>query len=177
MCIIRKVTVIGVSFTYTTYLFRGNWHFQASGNVGRPLVAALIDSGFEVTAITRLESTATFPTEVLVKSVDINNAEALSRALEGQDAVMSTVSTVALSVEKNIIDAAIAAKVKRIIPCEFGINTQEARGTKIGGLLRPKIENIDYLVELSKKHDWFSWTGLSTGSFFDWVGSRSIHVL
>ena len=68
-----------------------------------------------------------------------------------------------------MIDAAVSARVKRFIPSEFGFVTQQARGTKIGNLVKSKIESVDYLVELSQKHDWFTWTSLSTGSFFDWV--------
>ncbi|KAF4630218.1 hypothetical protein G7Y89_g7926 [Cudoniella acicularis] len=151
MANIKKVAIIG-----------------ASGNAGAPVLTALLDSSFEVTAITRPESKATFPASVTVKRVDITSVDALTSALEGQDAVVSTLASVAIGVDKTIIDAALTAHVKRYIPSEFGANTREARGTKLGGILKSKIENIDYLIELSEKHDWFTWTGLSTGSFFDW---------
>lgn len=58
----------------------------------------------------------------------------------------------------------------RFIPSEFGIETRKYRDTKIGGLVGAKVKNTDYLIELAGKHDWFSWTGLSNGLFFDWVG-------
>jgi uncharacterized protein YbjT (DUF2867 family) len=137
--------------------------------MGVPVVMALLESGFDVMAITRQQSTATFPARVTVKKVDTTSTDALTEALKGQDAVVSTVGTAAASSQKTIIDAAVAARVKRFIPSEFGYNTREARGTKVGGLLKAKIETVDYLIELSKKHDWFTWTGLSTGTLFDWV--------
>ena len=137
--------------------------------MGAPVILALLKSGFNVTAISRQESTATFPAGVTVKKVDTTSAAALTDALKGQDAVVSTVTTVAADAQKIFIDAAVAANVKRFIPSEFGYNTREARGTKVGGLLKAKIDTVDYLIELSQKHDWFTWTGLSTGTLFDWV--------
>jgi len=142
--------------------------------MGAPVVAALLQSGFDVTAITRLESTAKFPDKVAIKKVDTASVDALTEALKGQDAVVSTVSTAAADAQKTMIDAAVAAHVKRFIPSEFGYNLQEARGTKIGGLLKAKLEIADYLTELSQKHEWFTWTGLSTGTLFDWVSRMNL---
>ncbi|TVY81249.1 putative pinoresinol-lariciresinol reductase [Lachnellula suecica] len=151
MSAIKKVAVIG-----------------ASGNVGSPVATALLASGFEVTAITRTSSTATFPAGVTVAKVDLTSLSALTEAFTGQDAVVSTIATEALDAQKVLIDAAVAAKVTRFIPSEFGINTREVAGTKIGALLGAKVANVDYLIELAAKHEWFSWTGISTGLFFDW---------
>jgi uncharacterized protein YbjT (DUF2867 family) len=137
--------------------------------MGAPVVMALLESGFDVMAITRQQSTATFPARVTVKKVDTTSVDALIEVLKGQDAVVSTIGTAAAGTQTTIIDAAIAAHVKRFIPSEFGYNTREARGTKVGGLLKAKIETVDYLIKLSQKHDWFTWTGLSTGTLFDWV--------
>ncbi len=137
--------------------------------MGVPVVKALLESGFDVTAITRPHSTATFPPKFTVKKVDTSSLGALTEVLKGQDAVVSTLATAATGVQKTIIDAAVAAHVKRFIPSEFGYNTREARGTKVGALLKAKIDIIDYLIELSEKHDWFTWTGLSTSTLFDWV--------
>ncbi|KAH7121762.1 NmrA-like family protein [Dactylonectria estremocensis] len=140
----------------------------ASGNLGPLVVKALLDVGFEVTAVTREESKATFPSEVVVKRVDLSSVESVARAVTGQDAIVSTVAAEATASQRVLIDAAITAHVQRFIPSEFGINTREARGTKFGRFVAPKIADVDYLIELSEKHTWFSWTGISTGAFFDW---------
>jgi len=137
--------------------------------MGAPVVMALLETGFDVMAIARQQSAATFPAGVTVKKVDTTSVDALTEVLKGQDAIVSTVGTAAARSQTTIIDAAIAAHVKRFIPSEFGYNTREARGTKVGSLLSAKIETVDYLIELSQKHDWFTWTGLSTGTLFDWV--------
>ncbi|GKT47604.1 pinoresinol reductase 2 [Colletotrichum spaethianum] len=148
---VKKVTVVG-----------------GSGNLGPSIIGGLLAGGFEVTALSRKESSASFPSEVTVKKVDINSVEEVTEALKGQDAVVSIVGTAGFASQKALADAAVAAKVKRFIPSEFGINTREARGTKIGGILTPKIQTVDYLIELSEKNSSFTWTGIAVGPFFDW---------
>ncbi|KAF4988125.1 hypothetical protein FGRMN_9955 [Fusarium graminum] len=138
-----------------------------SGLLGSKVVTSLLNAGFQVTAITRNESTATFPDNVVVKRVDITSVDSIKEALIGLDAIVSTVATAATGNQKVIIDAAIAARVPRFIPSEFGIPSRENRDTKIGRLLAAKVKNTDYLIELAEKHDWFSWTGLSSGLFLD----------
>ncbi|KAH6887114.1 hypothetical protein B0T10DRAFT_575674 [Thelonectria olida] len=144
----------------------------ASGSLGTEVVTALLDAGFDVTAITRNESKATFPDKVTVKRADVSSVDSVKEAIAGQDAVVSTAASAAAGSQKILIDAAIAAHVPRFIPSEFGIETRKYRDTKIGGLLKAKLQNTDYLIDLASKHDWFSWTGLSNGLFFDWSIKR-----
>lgn len=62
------------------------------------------------------------------------------------------------------------AGVKRFIPSEFGLNTQKVTGgTK--KILGAKIALQEQLEKTAKAHPSFSWTGVSTGLFFDWVCS------
>jgi putative NADH-flavin reductase len=91
-------------------------------------------------AITRQQSTGKFPARVTVKKVDSTSTDALTEAFKGQEVVVSAVGTAAASTQKTIIDAPVAAHVKRFIPSEFGYNTRKARDTKVGGLLKAKIE-------------------------------------
>lgn len=74
-----------------------------------------------------------------------------------------------LAEQKNIVDAAVKAGVKRFIPSEFGINTQTLEGQAIGTPLKHKTQTVEYLKKVSSEHKDFSWTGISTGLFFDWV--------
>ncbi|KAH7388957.1 hypothetical protein BKA64DRAFT_735099 [Cadophora sp. MPI-SDFR-AT-0126] len=93
----------------------------ASGNLGAPVLKAILDSGkFNVTVITRPVSKSTFPSEVKVIKADYTSVDSLTSALKGQDAVVSTVGTDGFQGQAILIDAAIAAGVKRILPSEFG---------------------------------------------------------
>ncbi|KAJ3548192.1 hypothetical protein NM208_g1122 [Fusarium decemcellulare] len=139
----------------------------ASGTLGSEVVKALLRAGFDVTAITRNESQAKFPDSIAVRRADLSSVESVKDAISGQDAIVSTSATAGTGTQKVIIDATIAAKIERFIPSEFGIESRKYRDTKIGRLLASKVQNSDYLIELASKHDWFSWTGLSTGLFFE----------
>ncbi|KAL2024910.1 hypothetical protein VTK56DRAFT_3609 [Thermocarpiscus australiensis] len=142
-----------------------------TGNLGPAVIRELVSAGFSVTGVTReasTDSTPKFPNGVAVKKVDFNSFDALKAAFDGQDAVVSTVGAPGVSAQKVAIDAALAARVKRFIPSEFGINTRKVRGTPIGQILAGKIAIVDYLEEKARENPGFTWTGLSTGLFFDW---------
>jgi uncharacterized protein YbjT (DUF2867 family) len=68
--------------------------------------------------LTREASTHKFPEEVKVVKVDYTNLESLTKALKGQDALVSAVASVAVPSQRMLIDAAVKAGVKRIIPSE-----------------------------------------------------------
>jgi hypothetical protein len=88
---------------------------QASGNVGKPILKALLDAGqFEVTVLSRKESNATFPTAAKVVKTDFS-ADSLADLFRGQDVVISAVTTQAVDEQIKFIDAALKAGVKRFI--------------------------------------------------------------
>ncbi|KAK4445551.1 hypothetical protein QBC34DRAFT_413025 [Podospora aff. communis PSN243] len=153
-----------------------------SGNLGPAIVRELVSAGFDVTGITRegsSNSTLKYPETLAVKQVDYTSFDSLKSAFDGQDAVVSVVATLAVPSQKTAVDAAVAAGVKRFIPSEFGINTRKLEGKAIGKILASKIGIVDYLDEKAKENPGFTWTGLSTGLFFDWglaVGSLGINI-
>ncbi|RFU72503.1 hypothetical protein TARUN_9754 [Trichoderma arundinaceum] len=151
MAVIKKVAVLG-----------------GSGNLGPHIINALLESGFEVTAITRLESQATFADRVGVKRIDITSKEAVESALQGHDALVSTISAAAVGDQRTIIDAAVAAGVRRFIPSEFGVDTRRTDESSLGWMLADKVKLADYLSEVVEKNKQFTWTGLVVGAFFDW---------
>jgi hypothetical protein len=94
----------------------------------------------------------------------------LSEAFKGQDAVVSVIATAGIRDQHKIVDAAVKAGVKRFIPSEYGINTQNLQGG-IGKILSGKKATADLLEKAAAENNGFSWTGLSTSMFFDWVCS------
>lgn len=137
--------------------------------MGKAIVDELVKASYKVKVFTRPDSAATFPPDVTVEKVDYGSVESLKAALQGQDAVVSSIATVAIGSQNPLIDAAVQAGVKRFIPSEFGINTRIVEGTAIGKILQGKIKTVDYLDDKSKVNPGFTWTGVSTGLFFDWV--------
>ncbi|KAH8165215.1 hypothetical protein CIB48_g3025 [Xylaria polymorpha] len=136
--------------------------------LGRAVVRELVDAGFAVTIFTRENSTSALPAGVVAKEVDYTSVETLRLALQGEDAVVSTIATVAVGGQRPLVDAAVAAGVKRIIPSEFGINTRFLGKEPIGNILQGKVQTLNYIHEKSKQSPSFTWTGISTGLFFDW---------
>ncbi|KAI1347129.1 hypothetical protein F5Y01DRAFT_296150 [Xylaria sp. FL0043] len=138
-----------------------------SGNLGRVVVRELVNAEFSVTALTREGSTATFPAGVASKAVDYSSIASLTAALEGQDALVSTIATAAIAGQQPLVDAAVAAGVKRIIPSEFGLNTRILGTDPIASILQGKIKTLNYIHEKWRQNPSFTWTGISTGLFFD----------
>lgn len=133
------------------------------------VVRELLASGFNVTALQRLSSTATFPEGVKTRKFAYDSFESWKDALEGEDVVISFLIPPATEYQNLAADAAVAAKVKRFIPSEWGMNTTILGDTIFGRLLSDKTATQAHLARLSMENDFFSWTGISTGLWFDWV--------
>lgn len=143
----------------------------ASGNIGAPILSALLSppTPFTLTVLTRPTSTAVFPPSVRVLRVDLASLPALTAALAGQDAVVSCVPIPALAGQRIIVDACVAAGVRRFLPSDFGHNVVSGvlgDGT-LARLMNVKREVIAYMEEAAGKNPGFTWTGVATGMFFE----------
>jgi len=58
--------------------------------------------------------------------------------------------------------------VKRFIPSEFGLNTTNLSGG-VAKILGAKVQVQEQLNKAAAENPNFSWTGVSTSLFFDWV--------
>jgi hypothetical protein len=87
--------------------------------------------------------------------------------MKGQDVVISMVTGFAAGGQNILVDAAIAAGVKRFYPSEFGPPSRDAKFAALNhAVLPPKAATVDYL---RTKEDQISWTSIVTGAFFDWA--------
>lgn len=140
----------------------------ATGLVGKPVIAELVASGFSVTALTRAGSTNTpsFPSGVSVKEVDYTSASSLEAALQGQDALVSAVTTTSIESQYALFEAAIKVGVKRILPSEFGSDTtiEINRGYPF---YKAKIDVEEWLAEKVKGTE-TSYTSIINNVFLDW---------
>jgi saccharopine dehydrogenase-like NADP-dependent oxidoreductase len=98
---------------------------QASGNSGSHMTDALLKNGkHSITALTREGSEAKFPDGVVVQTIDYEKPETIVKALQGQDALVITLSGfVPEGTETKLIDAAGEAGVKWIFPNEWSPDT------------------------------------------------------
>ena len=139
----------------------------ATGTVGTPVTKALLEAGFEVTAFTRASSNNDFPAGVKVSEVeDYEDVAALTKALKGQDAVVSTIAYGGAGYQKNLLDASIAAGVKRFLPSQFGCDHKNPKTAKLP-VFKPKIE-LETYIEEKVKGAATTYTFVYTNAFFDW---------
>lgn len=92
---------------------------QASGNVGSSVLPELLKSDLVLSAVTRETSSAKFPEGITHVKSDFS-LSSLTEVFKGQDAVVSMLPITALGDQAVVIEAAIAAGVKRFIPSEYG---------------------------------------------------------
>ncbi|GLA06490.1 hypothetical protein AnigIFM60653_007428 [Aspergillus niger] len=139
----------------------------ASGTLGPHVFQALVNAGFRVSILTRSNKPGAYASNINVFDVDFNSVESLTTALKGVDAVVSTVGGAAVDNQTVLIDAAIAAGVKRFIPSEFGNVTTN-----------PKVEKFPVYSSVFKIRNYLqenaaagklSWTVLACGAFLDLV--------
>ena len=99
--------------------------------------------------------------------------KSLVEVLTGQDAVVSAVGPLGTEIQKTVIDAAIAAGVRRFVPSEYGydtINWPKGMIADIAFAMKSKKEVLDYLVQKTKEEGCgLNWTGVGSGAFLDWV--------
>ncbi|KAM0328649.1 hypothetical protein ACHAQA_005061 [Verticillium albo-atrum] len=136
----------------------------ASGNVGKLVLPEIIKSDLQITAITRTGSSAIFPPGVTVVKTDFT-LESLTGIFKGKDAVISMIPIASLASQAVVIEAAIAAGVKRFVPSEYGSDTDNEAVIAAVPFFEAKKKYLDLL---RSKEDVISWTALFTGPFFDW---------
>jgi NmrA-like family len=117
--------------------------------------------------LTRKVSTHTFPSSVKVRPVDYSSLESLVSVLRGQDAVVSTMATLALDRQLLLIDAAAAAGVRRFIPSEFGSDSSNPKSAALPAYTN-KLAAQKALRDKAAAGTGFSYTIICTGPFLDW---------
>ncbi|KAF9698479.1 hypothetical protein EKO04_003762 [Ascochyta lentis] len=137
----------------------------SGGNLGPSVLKAFLNSSFNTSVLSREGSSSTFPSGVNVLRANYESIDSLKQAFQGQDAVISIVGGSALGDQNKLIDAAVAAGVKRFIPSEYGVDTTNPKVLAIAPFFQAKISTVDYL---KSKEDALSWTAVATGAFLDW---------
>lgn len=142
----------------------------ATGNLGTPILRALLEAGYQVTALSRIggnSSRLTPHPNLTVKEVDFTAVDSLTKALLGVEVVISCLATLAIGGQNPLVDASVAAKVKRFIPAEFGMDSKNPLCMQLP-VCAPKVATQNYLLEKSESHPGFTYTGIANGLFLDW---------
>lgn len=116
--------------------------------------------------LTRPSSDHEFPSSVKVAKVDYDSVDSLTEAIGDNDAVISTITTTAVSLQKNLLDASLKAGIKRFIPSEFGSDTLNPKTRKLP-VYKQKVEIQDYIAEKCKGTE-TTYTFVINNCFLDW---------
>lgn len=143
----------------------------ATGSLGRPVLEQLLIAGFDTTVLSRKDSSST---DSLAKhdnqkiiNVDFENVQELTQALQGIEVVVSTLAIQANGAQNPLIDAAVAAGVKRFIPSEFGSDLNNPLNRALP-VFKAKVDTQDYLESIAAKHPGFTYTLTYNNLFLDW---------
>lgn len=121
---------------------------------------------FNVTALSRQDSTATLPPGVTVKKGDYKSSEFLESALEGQDVLIITLAvTTSPEVQSDLIKAAAKAGVPWVLPNEYGQDGANPEVSKAVPYLEVKTKYRNEIEELGRS----SWIGIACNLWFDYV--------
>lgn len=140
---------------------------QASGTLGPHVLKALLDANFQVTILTRSKKPGAYDAGAKVVEVDFTSVESLTAALKGIDGLVSTVAGTAVENQALLIDAAVAAGVKRFIPSEYGSCTTSPE-LEAFPIYAPLFKIKKYLQEKAKAGE-LSWTVLACGAFLEFL--------
>ncbi|KAM0371306.1 hypothetical protein ACHAPK_005529 [Fusarium culmorum] len=137
----------------------------ASGNVGAPTVKALLAQGIHsITAVQRLGAASKFPSEVVIKSGDLQDESFLVNAFQSQDVVvlMPPLPHI-ITIQEPAVRAAAKVGVPYIIPAEYGPDPFAHHLVEQNQLLQDKKKIRDLISELGVA----SWISVTVGPFLD----------
>ncbi|KAI0528268.1 NAD(P)-binding protein [Xylaria bambusicola] len=140
-----------------------------SGQVAREVVDALVATGkHEITIFSRGPApTAASVSGVQWQAVDYSDKGALVEALRGTHTVLSFIQLLSdpnQTAQKNLIDAAISAGVKRFAPSEYG-----SRGLDNMAWWEGKQKVREYLEEVNRNQTAIEYTLFQPGLFLDYL--------
>jgi len=131
---------------------------QASGNIGGAITTALLASPHapSITAITRPDSTSTFPHGVNVARGAQDDHAFLVRTLTGHQALVLCLGFAApVDLQHKFIDAAAEAGVEYVFPVEFGSDTDDEKLGEAVPLMAGKKKVREYIESVGKS----KWVG------------------
>lgn len=115
----------------------------------------------------RPSTSASFPDSVTVRTADLSSVDSVIAAFKGQDAVISTVGLAGLSAQNVLVEAAVAANVKRFLPSDFGGDFANPKICDIP-IFKSKTDIHKALREAAAAKPDFTYTLICTNAFLDW---------
>ncbi|PHH69094.1 hypothetical protein CDD82_87 [Ophiocordyceps australis] len=139
----------------------------ASGNLGSVILAKLAASpNLDVRVVRRTDSSSTFPPGTHVVDADFDSVDSLAAALQGQDALVAPLNSMAVGLQNNLVEACIRAGVQRFIPSEFGSDLDNPNARALPAFV-PKVQFQDFIQQRAKTTT-LTYTFVANGPFLDY---------
>jgi len=145
-----------------------------TGQIGRVILDALVATQkFNISAVSREESSATFPTGVAVKKGDYSNDSFLVEALKGQDVLIMALSFQSPpELQTRMIKAAAEVGVAYVLPNEFGSDNGHPIMRESVMVNAGKTQYRDQVEQLGKS----SWIGIVNNPWYDYVSRLQLFL-
>lgn len=121
-----------------------------------------------MTILTRPDAKHTFPAAAKIQHVDYESIDSLTAALQGQDALVSTLGGAGFDKQLGLVEAAIKAGVRRFIPSEFGCDTGNPKVMELPVLSAKVAFRQALQKKIAESGSTLTYTGIINGPFFDW---------
>ena len=102
---------------------------------------------------------------------DTYPVEELTEVFRGKDVIVNAITSLSIPEQHRIIDAAIAAGVKRYVPSEFGLNNLDPRARALSPVFKEKGDVQQYLKDQEKTG--LTWTSFACGMWLKWSVEHS----
>ena len=154
---------------FTMASFRNILLIGATGSIGSVVLHALEkEPTFTLTILQRASSTAQMPAHLDITRIGDNYPTAdLVAAFRGKDVVINCMTTLAVADQYRMIDAAIAAGVRRYIPSEYGLNNLRPEAQALSNVFRDKGQVQEYL-KVKAEGGFIEWMSISCGMWVKW---------
>ncbi len=141
----------------------------AGGSAGAAILKALLaEPQLETTILARESSKSKFPEGVkVIKIADSYAVDDLVAAFQGQDAVLNAMATVTVKEQYRFIDAAIAARVRRYMPSEFGLDNSNRDAQELTSIFADKGAVQRYLRDKAAAGK-IEWMSIASGMWVAW---------
>ncbi|KAF2114576.1 hypothetical protein BDV96DRAFT_101420 [Lophiotrema nucula] len=143
------------------------------GQLGNFVVSELVNAGFQVTILTRSSSKLEdVPAGVNAAEVDYDSVSSIADALRGHDVLIATLAMDAISVQYNLLNAAIEAGVKRFIPSEYSGITLHPTTASLPPLA--PVMDVQKAVKLAAEEGKIEYTIIAPGGFLNLMFNQPI---
>ncbi|KAK0629564.1 hypothetical protein B0T17DRAFT_190116 [Bombardia bombarda] len=153
--------------------FRNILLIGAGGSIGRIVLSALLaEPSFTITILQRASSRARLPPNpnlTVITVPDTYPTADLILAFKSQDAVVNCMTTSSVSEQYRIIDAAIAAGVRRYSPSEYGLNNANAAAQALSSSVFAAKGAVQAYLKEKAAEGRIEWMSIASGMWVAWA--------